>query len=150
MRDGRLREIIFADGEYDFRLAWGQLVELQELCNAGPYVILNRLQNGEWRVEDIAEVIRLGLLGADDTMKPTTASTLVKRYVKDRPPLENLFLATVILQAGLMGAPEEPVGEQKAASPENPLKTSQMEKSDLPPSMEPARSSAGRRKKSTK
>lgn len=150
MRDARLRGIVFADGEYDFRLGWGQLVELQELCDAGPHFILNRLHSGEWKMEDISEIIRLGLLGADDEMKPSVATTLVRRYVKERPPLENHTLAVVILTAALMGSPEEPVGEREAANQEGRSTTSQTEKSDLPPSMEPVPSSATRRRKSTK
>jgi hypothetical protein len=150
MRDARIREVMFADGEYDFRLGWGQLAELQELCNAGPHFILNRLHSGEWRIEDIAEVIRLGLLGADEDMKPSRASELVKRYVKARPPLENHTLAVVILTAALMGAPEEPVGEREAANQTDQPTTSQTGKSDLPPSTEQVPSSASRRKKSTK
>jgi hypothetical protein len=150
MRDARLRGIVFADGEYDFRLGWGQLVELQEQCDAGPHFILNRLHNGEWRVQDIAEVIRLGLLGADETMKPSVASSLVKRYVKERPPLENHTLAVVILTAGLMGSPEEPVGEPEAANQIVPSTTSQTDESDLPQFTEQVRSSATRRRKSIK
>lgn len=150
MRDARLRGIVFADGEYDFRLGWGQLVELQELTNAGPHFVLNRLHSGEWRVEDIAEVIRLGLLGADETMKPSVASTLVKRYVKERPLMENHTLAVVILTAALVGAGEEPVGEQEAANPTVQSTISQTDESDLPQFTEQVRSSATRRRKSTK
>lgn len=148
MRDARVREVAFADGEYDFRLGWGQLVELQELCDAGPQFVLNRLHNGDWRVEDIAHTIRLGLLGADKDMKPSQASALVKRYVHERPPLENHTLAVVILTAALMGAPEEPVGENVAANPtEVPAPTFQEDKSDLPTFTERARSSGSRRNK---
>ena len=110
MRDGRLTGITFGDGEYDFRLAWGQLVELQERCSAGPLFVLNRLNSGEWRIEDISNVIRLGLVGGG--MSPTDALTKVRRYVEERPPLENHTLAVVVLQAALMGSPEEAVGER--------------------------------------
>lgn len=150
MRDARI-DLTWADGDYSFRLGWGELAELQEKCNAGPYVVLNRLQSGEWRMEDISNVIRLGLIGAGQGMTPVRAVGMVRRYVEDRPPLENLFIATVILQAGLMGAPEEPVGESAAANPKvDNLTISQTEKSDLPPSMEPEPSLGSRRRKSTK
>jgi hypothetical protein len=137
MRDARLRGVVFADGEYDFRLAWGQLVELQEKCDAGPLFILNRLNSGEWRIEDISNVIRLGLIGGG--LKPSEARTLTVRYVEERPLLENHMLAVVVLQAALMGSPEEPVGEREAASPtEESLMIFQTGKSDLPPSTEQA------------
>ncbi|WP_236734442.1 gene transfer agent family protein [Agrobacterium tumefaciens] len=104
----------WADGTYSFRLAWGQLAELQEKCDAGPYVVLQRLHSGEWRVEDISNIIRLGLIGGD--MVPSRALNLTRAYVEARPPMESLIPAQVILSAALMGTPEEAVGEDDAAS----------------------------------
>ncbi len=122
----------FADGTYKFRLAWGQLAELQENCDAGPYVILERLQNRSWRLNDIRENIRLGLIGGG--MDPVSALKLVKRYVEDRPLLENVKLAQAVLTVALIGAPEEEVGEPKAAGRKKKSMNSQTGKSDLPPS----------------
>lgn len=113
MRDARI-EFDWADGTYSFRLAWGQLGELQEKCDAGPYVVLQRLHSGAWRIEDITNIIRLGLIGGG--LQPSAALKLVRAYVEDRPPMENLIPAQVVLSAALMGAPEENVGESDAAS----------------------------------
>ncbi len=33
----------FADGEYQFRMGWGELGQLQEACDVGPYVLEERL-----------------------------------------------------------------------------------------------------------
>jgi hypothetical protein len=119
-------ELDWADGTYPFRLAWGQLAELQEKCDAGPYVVLQRLQNGTWRLSDIADTIRLGLIGGN--MTPADALKKVRAYVEDRPPMENVIFAQVILSAALMGAPEERVGEKDAANqPDNSLTTSPTE-----------------------
>ncbi len=115
MRDAKVEQP-FADGDYEFRLGWGQLSELQEKTDCGPYFLLSRIDSGEWRIEDISETIRLGLIGGG--MVPKDALGLVKRYVLDRPPMENLPLAHVVLMAGLMGAPEEPPGEPKAPAGE--------------------------------
>lgn len=104
----------WADGTHSFRLAWGQLAELQEKCDAGPYVVLQRLHSGAWRIEDISNIIRLGLIGGK--MEPVAALKLVRAYVEARPPMENLVPAQVILSAALMGAPEEAVGEGDAAN----------------------------------
>ncbi|WP_236774724.1 gene transfer agent family protein [Agrobacterium tumefaciens] len=125
MRSARV-ELDWGDGTYTFRLAWGQLVELQEKCDAGPYVILQRLQTGAWQMEDISNVIRLGLIGggmtAVDALKKTRA------YVEAFPPMENLLSAQGILAAALMGAKDEPVGEGDAAIPkENSSTPSQTE-----------------------
>jgi hypothetical protein len=136
-RDARI-ELDWADGTYSFRLAWGQLEELQEHCEAGPFIIHTRLQTHQWRVQDISNVIRLGLIGGG--MKPAEALKITRRYVEERPPLENVPYAVAILGAGIMGASDERLGEPEAADPEeSDLTISQTESSDLPPFTEPER-----------
>jgi hypothetical protein len=103
-RDGALTAD-WADGTHEFRLAWGQLIELQEACDAGPYYILQRLFDGSWRVEYISQVMRLGLIGGG--MPPPKALALVRRYVEERPPMENVLWAQAVLSAALMGARDE-------------------------------------------
>jgi hypothetical protein len=135
----------FAGKSMAFRLAIGQLQELQLACNAGPATILARLMSsqpqaanakrpdpenyplgaadldfladfnayallrgigGDWRVEDVRETIRLGLIGAG--MTPTDAFGMVTRYVDDlqRSPLvDNVGIAAAILHHALT-APE--------------------------------------------
>jgi hypothetical protein len=114
-RDAKI-ELDWADDTYSFRLGWGQLAELQEKTDAGPYVVLHRLHSHQWRIEDITNVIRLGLIGGG--MKSEDALKKVRMHVEMRPPLENHQFALAILTAGLLGAPEEPVGEQEAPIPE--------------------------------
>lgn len=132
-RDARI-ELAWADGDYSFRLAWGQLAELQEKTNAGPYVVLNRLYNGQWRIEDISNVIRLGLIGGG--LKPAEALRLTRTYVEDRPPLENVLVAHAVIAAGLQGAPEDAVGEAQGEA-ETSSTTSPTENSASQPSTEP-------------
>lgn len=114
-RDARV-ELDWADGTYAFRLAWAGLAELQEKTNAGPYVVLQRIMGGTWRIEDIAHTIRLGLIGGG--MTPVEALKKVRTYVEERPPLENLITAQAVLMAALYGAPEEDLGNVEGASPE--------------------------------
>lgn len=102
----------WADDTFEFRLGWGQLAELQEKTDAGPYMVLHRLHSQQWRIEDISNVIRLGLIGAG--MEPVAALKKVRTYVEARPPLESHPFAVAILSAGLLGAPEEPAGEPQA------------------------------------
>lgn len=133
-RDAKI-ELTWADGEYTFRLGWGELEALQEACEAGPWVILERLFTRQCLIGDISNVIRQGLIGGG--LEPTAATKLVRTYVEKRPPAENLLFATVILQAAIQGAEEEPVGEHLAASQtESSSTASPMEKSDLPQSTE--------------
>lgn len=108
-------ELDFGDGTYTFRLGWGELAKIQEACGAGPYVVLHRLFDNSWRLNDIKEVIRWGLIGGK--LEPVKALKLVRDYVEERPPLESVMYAQAILSAGLQGAPEEDVGKKPAASP---------------------------------
>lgn len=107
--DGSI-SFLWADGEYRFRLAIGQLRELQDKTGTGPFVLFSRFMDGSWRVDDIRETIRLGLIGGG--MKPTDALVLVKRYVDDRPKVENVTPARLILAAALFGDEEDQVGKE--------------------------------------
>ena len=104
----------FGDGDYTFALKWGELSKLQESVDAGPFVILDRLNDGRCRLEDISEVIRWGLVGGGKT--PVEATKLVRLYVEGRPPAENRLTARIIMAAACFGAPEEEI-EKKSEAP---------------------------------
>ncbi len=103
----RNAEIAFAwgDGTYSFRLAFGELAELQEKTGVGPQLLLSRLIDGSWRVADAYDTIRLGLIGGGKS--PVEALTLCDRYVRERPLLESLSPAKAILLAALSGVEGE-------------------------------------------
>lgn len=113
--------IEWADGDHHFHLRWGELIELQGKCDAGPAFILSRMFSGHWLVQDISEVIRLGLIGAG--MAPTKALELTRTYVEARPPDENLVLAIHILRAAVTGLAdgEELEGPPDTGEAEAPL-----------------------------
>lgn len=125
--------IDWADGTYTFRLPIAQIEELQEKTDCGPYFLFNRIASGQWRIADLRETIRLGLIGGG--MKPTKARVLVERYVDARPYAESIKPAQAILGAALIGAPDgEKPGKRKAAK--EAAKNSQTGDLPLPPSME--------------
>lgn len=126
----------FADGDYVFRLAWGELAKLQEERDAGAYLVLERLLNGRWFTQDISAVIRLGLMGGG--ADPIKSLKLVRSYVEDRPPLENLVYAQRVLGAAIAGVAEEDVGKKSEAANQVGSDHSPTENSDLPPSTETA------------
>jgi hypothetical protein len=105
----------FGDGEHVFRLALGQLEELQEKCDAGPGLVMKRLLSPlmEWRTHDVRETIRLGLIGGG--MSASEAIKLTRRYVDETPAwAENARLAASILGAALFGVEDEMPGETEA------------------------------------
>jgi hypothetical protein len=115
-RNGRV-ELDFADGTYGFRLAIGELEELQEKTGVGPYVLLRRLLANDWRIEDVTQTLRLGLIGGGTS--PNDALNLVRRYVEQRPDwVMNAMLAQAIVSAALIGAPEEQPGKDSAPEAE--------------------------------
>jgi len=113
-RSAKTPPLDWADGTYVFCLRWGELTELQEACNAGPFVVLGRLMTNQWLTGDISAVIRLGLIGGGTD--PAKALRLVRDYVEAYPPGENASMARGILEIAIMGAPEELAGESSAAA----------------------------------
>lgn len=107
-RDGSIT-LPFADGPKHFRLAWGELIKVQDECKAGPFEIYNRLLTGRWKMGEISNTIRWGLIGGG--MPPAEALQFVETYVQSRPPLESLPLAQGILGTGLGIGVEEAPGE---------------------------------------
>lgn len=95
--------LVWGDGEYPFRLAIGEWQELFRKTGAGPMELYERLRTGKWRVEDLRETIRNGLIGAG--MAPKDAVPLVKRYVDEMPLTQSVQPATLILLSGLVGIP---------------------------------------------
>jgi hypothetical protein len=132
-RDGSC-QIAFNGKRTMFTLAWRELMKIQEACDAGPYVVLDRLLSGRWLLQDISEVIKWGLIGGG--MPQAEALKLVEKEVEGRRPLENLIIAQTILGAGLVGSPEEDVGKKSEAANQGETMLSPTESSGLPPSSE--------------
>lgn len=96
-------------GEHEFALNIGELRALQNNCNAGPEQIAMRLIGGEWLVDDIIEIIRLGLIGGG--MESKTAGPMVTGLI-DRHPLMMLKAdALKVLTDALMADEDDSLGE---------------------------------------
>lgn len=133
MRVGAVR-FDYGDGEHTFRLAIGQLRELQDKTGVGPATLLDRITTRSWRVDDIRETIRLGLIGGG--MDPLDALGVVRRYVDERPIAESVDPAFRVLMAALVG-PEDDKPGNGAAESQTPEQT---QSSGSPSSMGPAQS----------
>jgi hypothetical protein len=134
-------ELEWGDGEHKFRLAIGQLRELQEKVNRprvaigahpiGLQQLLSGFRDGSWWIDDVSEIIRLGLIGGGKA--PIDALSLTQRYCLSRPPLESVPIAQVILLTALIGDPDDVVGSKK-----NEETTTMPESSSSPSTTEPA------------
>lgn len=106
----------FADGDYDFALPYDRVNEYEEK-HGSLYVSLHRLlQFRDLPRLQLRELVRLALIGAG--MSPMDALVRVKRYVDDRPSMENVELAGQIMEAALFGSPEWQLSPEGIASKE--------------------------------
>lgn len=134
-RDGKIT-FDFGDNTYAFRLGIAEIEELQEKTDCGPYFLFQRLNAGTWRLADMRETIRLGLIGGG--MKPTDALNVVRRYVDGRPLLESLAPARAVLMAALSGAPDgEKPGKRQPSKARKEPPNSQTDGSPLPDTTPP-------------
>lgn len=146
MRAVGTRTIVWRNGEDDFCLAKvGDILALEEKCGAGVMAILTRLQTDSWGVNDVRETIRIGLIGAG--MAPEKAMKVVKLHVDGNPHGlgPSVIIAHAILQAVIIGVPDDPVGKTTAAEAETQARASSMTTaaSAAPPSSESDRASDG-------
>lgn len=119
----------WGDGTYTFRLGIGELEEHDEKIAegrpvgypSGPLAVLSRLWEGTWKVPDVRETIRLGLIGGG--VPGPQALKLVRRYVDEAPLLPNVGLAVLILSEALgieAKDREEPAGKPEPAEQKKP------------------------------
>lgn len=110
------RTIIWAGGEHQFCLAKvGLILDLEAKCDAGIATVMTRLGSGSWRLNDVREPIRLGLIGGG--LAPDKAMQLVRNHVDDNPLTSSVLLAYSIIEAVMVGVPDEPVGKDPGKDP---------------------------------
>ncbi|MEI4234987.1 gene transfer agent family protein [Roseovarius sp. D22-M7] len=96
----------FGDGDQEFALTDTMIAELERLADLGIGALYLRAVNMQFRLADLIEIIRLGLIGGGTA--PERAAQLVDTYARNQP-IDNLYpLALDILDARWGGAvPEE-------------------------------------------
>lgn len=116
MRSGPIH---WVGGEHEFALRLGQLRTLQDSCDAGPEQVFNRLRAGQWRVDDLIEPIRLGLIGSG-SMSTEAAGPFVTKLFDQHPRMDFKVTAIEILARALFGVEGDPVGEPEGVTPTAP------------------------------
>ncbi len=100
-------------GEDEFALPLGQLRALQTHLNCGPEELLRRIGLGTYRVDDLIEVLRQGLIGAG--VAANVAGPKVLQLFETYPLVAFRDPAWRVLQAALVGVDGDPVGELPGA-----------------------------------
>jgi hypothetical protein len=109
-RSAKLENQFVGEGYYDLCLRVEELIALQEKLAAGPGALFNRFVRGEWEIQDVVEVVRLGLVGGG--MHQKDAFDLVGRAIIPGYFHEYAVLAGSILSASLFGVDLEAVDDE--------------------------------------
>lgn len=134
----------WADGTHTFRLTVPGAMELEQKCDAPFAVVNHRLQSGTYKVADVRETIRIGLIGGGKT--PVAALQLVRTYVDERPLAESWQVARFIAGALMFGFEIEPLnvegdpaGKAEAAPAASPVASTPPTFTAPPPSSQGSR-----------
>ena len=97
----------FGDGDHEFALTDAMIAELERIADLGIGAFYLRAINMQFKLADLIEVIRLGLIGGGTA--PVRAAQLVDTYARNQP-IDGLYpLALDILDARWGGAiPDHP------------------------------------------
>lgn len=102
----------WGDGDTTFCLLIKHLRELEEKRKAGSFEIWLRLSGTSFLIDDVIEVLRLGLIGAG--VQPMLALGLVTKYVLPGTLLPNALVASRVLREAVVGPETDAVGKWMA------------------------------------
>lgn len=142
LRDGRV-DLLFGGDERSFRLGLDQLFALEDAADASLGEIASRLSLQRWKLRDVRETLRLGLIGGG--MEPGPAKALVNEHFGPGRLMRAAFVARVVIGAALAGEEEDP---KQAKKPATRRKSREANASPRASSSGPARSSGSPRKRS--
>lgn len=112
-----MRSIVWAGGEDQFCLGKvGLILDLEGKCGAGIAAVMTRLGSGSWGLNDVREPIRLGLIGGG--MSPEKAMAAVRAHVDENPLTSSVLLAYAVIEAVMVGVPDDPVGKKNDEDPD--------------------------------
>jgi hypothetical protein len=128
----------WGDQEHAFDLQKIEWVrELQTKTGFGPQRLLARLKTGDWHIDEVRHVLRIGLLGAMAKPNDSEANKIMAVQFDNRPVMESLPLAITVLAVGLYGG-SEPAKKDEAKGIE--AEPTSADSFPSPTSTEPAQS----------
>jgi hypothetical protein len=118
---GQSQRFVWPAGEHEFCLRIGELRAIEQRCDAGIAQILIRLMGSTFKIDDVWEVLRLGLMGGGMSEREAV------KTIESCFPHANFFgLATTAAKVLIaftswpMGAAEDEPGETPAAGTTGP------------------------------
>lgn len=97
-----------------FRLALGQIFRLQEATGLGPYDLATRVSGDDFRVSDISEIIRIGLIGGGTDVDE--AYRLVDG-IERTAPINEIAVARAVISAALIGPQDDKISFSGPSEP---------------------------------
>lgn len=126
--------IAWPAGEHSFRLGIGQLRAIEQRCDAGVAVILMRLLGQAWKIDDVVQPIRLGLIGAG--MSEHDAQKAIDAALDTTSPYGLAVTAAEVLRRFVMWEGDDRPGEAQAGEATSPTR-SQTDEPDGQPTTVP-------------
>lgn len=105
-------EIVWAGGEHPFRLGIGELRAIEQKCDAGCAVVLMRLLSSQFKIDDVYQPIRLGLIGGG--MSERDAQKTLDAALDVASPYALAIPAAEILRRFFMWESPDQPGEPEA------------------------------------
>lgn len=114
MRKAPSHRQFFGDAERDFRLNADLVTELERKTGAGIGGLSRRMFAGDFKHQELLEVVRLGLIGGGES--PAVAASLVAVYAAPLPIMELYALALPIVETVMFGKAQAADLELKEAA----------------------------------
>jgi hypothetical protein len=138
-RSQTIRDVPIGPDVHSLKFGVGEAEFIQERHDMGPQWALQVISSGRWSVKLLVDVVYIALVGGG--AKPEAARRIADRWVANRPWGEAAPLAQIILQAGVIGVPDEPPGKVEGEAATDPQtfpaeKSGSAPSTDTPPSQE--------------
>jgi hypothetical protein len=127
--------IVWPGGEHDFRLGIGELRAIEQRCDAGCAVVMMRLLGQQWKIDDVVQPLRLGLIGAG--MNEKEAQKALDSALDIASPYALAIPAADVLRRFIMWETDDQPGERQAGAEILSQTRSLMEEPGGPPTTGP-------------
>ena len=105
-------------GEHAFRLGLSELETIQQKTDCGPEFLAHRIKSMQWKVDDLREIMRNGLIGGG--MDHVQALRLIEQADATATGISLKVPALEVMLAYLYGPADDPVGEPSPAGDQTP------------------------------
>ncbi|MBB3396877.1 gene transfer agent family protein [Rhizobium sp. BK060] len=107
-------EVTWPGGEHSFRLGIGELRAIEQRSDAGCAVVMMRLLSSQFKIDDVIQPIRLGLIGGG--MDERAAQKVIESALDVASPYALAVTAADIMRRFIMWEMDDQPGEAKAGT----------------------------------